>query len=132
MVLLSETWVDSKGIAGDRYALGSGHWSDWPDRTGIALTIIESEILSEIGLDPIAARRNVVSYGISLDQLVGKRFLIGEVECFGVRPCLPCRYLEDMTRPGLRRELEGIRGGLRADVLNAGAIRLNDSIELIG
>jgi len=126
---LEEAWlVAGQGIAGDRYALGSGHWSSWPDPTGKALTLVAAEVLEETGLSPREARRNVVTSGVDLASLVGKTFLLGPVVCRGVRPCLPCRYLEARTRPGLRGLLAGERGGLRCDVLTGGRLRRGDPV----
>ena len=67
------------------------------------------------------ARRNIVTRGVDLNSLVGRRFLIGDVECLGQRLCEPCAHLERLTGPGT---LKGLihRGGLRADILTDGAV----------
>jgi hypothetical protein len=126
---LEEAWVIAgQGMAGDRYALGSGHWSSWPDPAGKALTLVAAEVLEETGLSPLEVRRNVVTSGVDLAALVGKTFFLGPVMCHGVRPCLPCHYLETRTRPGLRGLLAGQRGGLRSDVLIGGWLRRGDPV----
>ena len=52
--------------------------------------------------------------GIDLDALVGERFTISDVACFGQRLCEPCAHLERLTaRPGTLRSLIHM-GGLRA------------------
>ena len=99
---------------------------------GHDLTLIEAEALEELMLPegplaPEAARRNVVTRGIDLNALVGKRFRIGDVDCLGQRLCEPCAHLERLTRPGTLRALVH-RGGLRADVLTDGVIRLGDAL----
>ena len=119
------------GLRGDRYARGAGTFSDARGR-GYDLTLVEAEALEELAaggvhLAPAEARRNLVVRGISLDGLIGKRFRVGEVECFGQRRCEPCAHLERLTRPGVLRGLVH-RGGLRADVLSGGRIRAGDSI----
>ena len=74
-----------------------------------------------------AARRNVVTRGIDLNALVGRRFRVGEVECLGQRLCEPCAHLQRLTAPGTLRALVH-RGGLRADVLTDGTIRVGDAV----
>ncbi len=102
-----------RGLAGDRYAAGRGTFSG-PGR-GYELTLLEAEVLDEIQLPWGQARRNIVTRGISLNGLVGRRFRIGSVECVGRRLAEPCAHLERLARPGLLRPLVH-RGGLRADI----------------
>ena len=87
-------------------------------------------MLDEIHLPWEQARRNIVTRGISLNDLVGRSFRIGSVECVGRRLAEPCAHLEKLTRPGLLRPLVH-RGGLRADIITGGVIRLGDEIEAI-
>ncbi len=68
--------------------------------------------------------------GMALDDLIGRRFRVGEVECFGQRRCEPCAHLERLTRSGVLRGLVH-RGGLRADVLSGGGIRTGDRVEAL-
>ena len=88
-------------------------------------------MLDELGLTPAHARRNVVTRGIDLNALVGRRFTIGDVECFGQRLCEPCAHLERLItaagKPGVLRALIH-KGGLRADLLSDGEIRVGSSI----
>ena len=65
--------------------------------------------------------------GIRLNELVGKRFRVGEVECFGVELCEPCSHLEEMTRPGMIKELVH-RAGINADIVTGGTIRVGDTV----
>lgn len=76
------------------------------------------------------ARRNVVTHGIDLNALVGRRFRVGTVECLGRRLCEPCSHLERLTIKGTLRGLIH-RGGLRADVLSNGEVTTGDLIETI-
>jgi MOSC domain-containing protein YiiM len=64
---------------------------------------------------------------VRLNDLVGRRFRVGEVECLGVELCEPCLHLQEMTRPGIIKELVH-RGGLNADILNDGRIAVGDPI----
>ncbi len=117
-----------RGLAGDRYVAGRGTFSA-PGR-GYELTLVEAEVLDEIELPWEEARRNIVTRDISLNDLVGGRFRIGAVECVGRRLAEPCAHLEKLARPGLLRPLVH-RGGLRADIITSGVIRLGDEIDAI-
>jgi MOSC domain-containing protein YiiM len=120
-----------RGLRGDRYEHGAGSFSN-PSGRGYDLTLVEAEALEELAasgveITPAEARRNLVVRGVSLDDLIGRRFRVGEVECFGQRRCEPCAHLERLTRPGVLRGLVH-RGGLRADVLSDGEIRVGDEV----
>ena len=121
-----------RGLEGDRYFDHRGTFSNRHGR-GHDLTLIEAEVLDGLRLPtgPLAAedaRRNVVTRGIDLNALVGERFAIGDVECFGQRLCEPCAHLERLTaKAGTLRSLIHT-GGLRADVLTDGEIRTGSEI----
>lgn len=124
-----------RGLAGDRYAAKAGTFSsDAATARGHDLTLVEAEVLDELVLPDgnrltyADARRNVVTRGVDLNALVGRRFFIGDVECLGQRLCEPCAHLERLARPGT---LKGLihRGGLRADVLTGGVIAAGMSIQ---
>ena len=70
-------------------------------------------------------RRNITTRGIRLNDLVGRRFWVGEVLCEGTRLCEPCQYLSELTGKPLLRALVH-RGGLRADIVRSGRIRRGD------
>ena len=127
--------VAGHGLRGDRYERGEGTFSN-PGGRGYDLTLVEAEALEDLAaggveLAPAEARRNLVVRGIALDGLIGRRFRVGGVECFGQRRCEPCAHLERLTRPGVLRGLVH-RGGLRADVLSGGEIRAGDRVEALG
>lgn len=123
--------VAGKGLEGDRYYLETGFYSDGKD--GRQLTLIEQESLDALSrehgvqLTPIECRRNLVTSGIRLNVLVGKRFRVGDVECEGIRLCPPCNHLEELTRPDMLRGLAR-SGGLRAHVLNDSQISVGDEV----
>jgi MOSC domain-containing protein YiiM len=114
------TAVAGKGLVGDR------HYTDNP-RPGNALTLIEAEVLEDVGLTGAQSRRQVVVRGVRVNDLIGKRFWIGDVQCLGVEICEPCRHLQEMTRPGIIRDLLH-RGGLNADILSGGTIAVGDEV----
>ena len=114
-----------RGLEGDRYHEGRGTFSK-PYANGHELTLVEAEALNELGFTPADARRNVVTRGIDLNALVGRRFKVGDVECVGRRLCEPCAHLERLS-PGTLRPLVH-RAGLRADMLGDGTIRVGDPV----
>jgi hypothetical protein len=124
--------VAGSGVEGDRYAAGRGRFSS-SGRSGQELTLIEAEAVEGLGrehgiaLDAADARRNVVTRGIDLNALVGRRFQLGEVPCYGQRLAEPCSWLQTMTPPGTLRGLVH-RGGLRADILASGVVALGDRV----
>ena len=115
-----------RGLEGNRY-----FFDDAP--AGTALTLIAAEAVEAmerehgISIEPRESRRNVVTRGIDVNELVGKRFRIGEVECQGVELCEPCASLQAMTKPGVIKGLAH-RGGLNADILSDGAINVGDEV----
>jgi MOSC domain-containing protein YiiM len=123
--------IPGVGLEGDRYALGKGTFSKpEPD---FELTLIEAEAIEALKRDynvelaPGEARRNLVTRGIALNHLVGRDFQIGEVRAHGIRLCEPCDHLQRLTG---RHLIQGLRhrGGLRAQILTPGSIRVGDSL----
>ncbi|MGK5173040.1 MOSC domain-containing protein [Geodermatophilus sp. CPCC 205761] len=118
-----------RGLDGDRYAAAAGTFSPRAGRRpGYDLTLIAAEVLDELAaaghdLDFAGTRRNVLTRGIDVNALVGRRFRIGDVLCEGRRLCEPCVHLDRLSGPGVIRPLIH-RGGLRADVLTDGEIRV--------
>lgn len=123
------------GLEGDRYARAAGHWSDHPagDRE---ITLVEAEVIDDLAatdgivLAPGETRRNVTTRGIRLNELLGRRFRVGAVECEGVRLCEPCQYLTDSVGKPILRPLVH-RAGLRARILNDGEIALGDPVAAV-
>jgi MOSC domain-containing protein YiiM len=119
------------GLEGDRYAYGRGHYQD--DRVSRDVTLVETEAIEALARDhgiELAAggtRRNVTTRGISLNELVGRRFWVGEVLCRGTRLCEPCQNLVELTGKPLLHPLVH-RGGLRADILGGGVIRQGEEV----
>jgi hypothetical protein len=117
--------VAGRGLQGDRYHDGRGTFSG--KGRGYELTLVEAEVLDSIDLPWEQARRNVVTRGIAVNALVGRRFRIGAVECIGRRLAEPCAHLEKLARHGLLRPLVH-KGGLRADILVGGSIATGDEV----
>lgn len=131
MVSLSEVVaVVDRGLEGDRYFYRRGSYSHWPGR-GRDVTLIEAEVLASLSascaISGAQARRNIVTRGLRLNNLVGQFFQLGEAVLYGVRLCEPCPHLDKLTRAGVMAALVG-RGGLRADIIAGGVIRVGDVV----
>jgi MOSC domain-containing protein YiiM len=125
--------VAGRGLEGDRYYLREGTYSrqEGPDRE---ITLIEIEALEALArdygltLDASESRRNVTTRDVALNHLVGRTFRIGEATVHSLRLCEPCGHMERLcgkrVRPGLVH-----RGGLRAEIVRDGVIRVGDPIE---
>ncbi|HEX3143068.1 MAG TPA: MOSC domain-containing protein [Pyrinomonadaceae bacterium] len=115
--------IPGRGLEGDRYF---DHADKLPKRE---LTLVEAEAIEafrsefkiDFGLD--GTRRNIVTRGVPLNHLVGKEFWVGEVKARGVQLCEPCATLQRLSHP---KVLPGLlhRGGLRAQILTEGTIRV--------
>ncbi len=117
-----------RGLVGDRYGEGRGTFTgSEPKGPGRELTLIENEVIEQLQLDAAELRRNIVTQGVRLNDLAGKRFRIGEVLIEGIRLCPPCAHLDKLTGKSLLQPLAN-RGGLRANILSDGVIRVGDAI----
>ena len=122
--------IANKGIVNDRY------FKENNDKNN-QITLIESENveyynkISGTNLIPTDFRRNVITKGISLNILVGKEILIGEVRLKVHDLCEPCRYLQELLgEKNLVKKLLN-RGGLRCELLTNGNINVNDPIKIL-
>jgi MOSC domain-containing protein YiiM len=120
--------VAGRGLEGDRYFQ--------PVENGdptVEITLIESEAIeaaaAESGVDisPEDARRNIVTSGVRLDDLVGKKFWLGEVEVEALEPNPPCRHLAELAGKPLLRPLAR-RAGVRGRIVSGGVLRAGDPI----
>jgi hypothetical protein len=116
--------VPGRGLEGDRYAAGAGTFAS--GRPGSALTLVDAAVLESLGRE-IDHRRNVVVRGTDLDALVGRDFALGEARCRGRRLCEPCAHLDRLNDGGVLRPLVH-RGGLRADIVSGGTVRVGDRL----
>ena len=128
--------VPGKGLEGDRYFLGRGSFSPELQKPDFEITFIEQEKIeafareSNLPFTSRHTRRNIVTEGVSLNDLVGREFYVGEVRIRGIRLCEPCNYLAKISFP---ETLKGLvhKGGLRAQVLSEGLIRVGDTIRAV-
>ena len=120
----------NKGVIGDR------HFKDFNDPY-CQLSLIESENIDyynlKYGLDIpyINFRRNIVTKGIQLNELVGKKLKIGKVNLKGIDLCRPCRHLTEMlSQDNILKEFLR-RGGLRCQILSSSSINIGDDIQIL-
>jgi MOSC domain-containing protein YiiM len=117
--------IAGKGLEGNRY-FDTG-------RAEQELTLIETEALEavlaehELDVDAAATGRNVLTRGVRLNDYVGKRFRLGELECRGIELCEPCTTMEARTQPGVIKALVH-RAGLNAEILVGGELRPGDAV----
>ena len=117
--------VAGKGLQGNRY-FDTGR----PEQE---LTLIEAEQLERVSaedgldIDAAATGRNLLTRGVDLNALVGKRFRVGATECRGIELCEPCATMQARTKPGAIKALAH-RAGLNAEILVGGELRPGDAV----
>ena len=123
--------VAGMGLEGDRY-FGMRRAGGRKRQYERQVTLIEAEAVDAVratgaAFAPGDARRNVVTRGVRLNDLVGRTFRVGEALLRGIERCDPCSRLTRLTYRGVERDLRD-RGGLRAEILESGDIRVGDPI----
>jgi MOSC domain-containing protein YiiM len=120
----------NKGVVGDR------HFQEFNDPYN-QLSLIESEnidyynIKYGLNIPYLDFRRNVVTKGIQLNDLIGKKILVGDVELEGIDLCRPCRHLtEVLGQDNILKEFLR-RGGLRCQLLSSSSIKVGDKIKVL-
>ena len=123
--------VEGKGLEGDRFfGRVDGPRAKWRGERQVTLIEAEAvEAMRALGRDfaPGDSKRNLVTRGVPLTDLVGREFRVGEAVLRGVELCDPCTHLGRTTWRGIERDLAD-RGGLRAAVLRGGEIREGDAV----
>ena len=122
--------IANQGVVGDR------HFKEFNDPYN-QISLIESENIDHynikygLNIPYIDFRRNIVTKGIELNDLVGKKMLVGNVKIEGIDLCRPCKHLsevlgqENIIKEFLRR------GGLRCQILTSSSIKINDKISIL-
>ena len=122
--------IANQGIVGDR------HFKEFNDPFN-QLSLIESEnidyynIKYGLNIPYIDFRRNIITKGIKLNDLVGKKLKIGSVVVEGMDLCRPCRHLnESLNQVNVLKEFLR-KGGLRCQILNSSNINIGDKIKVL-
>ena len=128
--------VISIDVLANQGVLGDRHFSKFNDPYN-QLSLIESEnidyynIKYGLNISYIDFRRNIVTKGIQLNDLVGKKILVGDVELEGIDLCRPCKHLsETLGQENIIKEFLR-RGGLRCKILTSSCIRVGDKISIL-
>ena len=125
--------IAGSGLEGDRYRQ-SGSWSEQGGKPDQELTLIEQEQLiwfeetQGIAFPSSQTRRNLLTSGISLNELVGRRLMVGNIELEGLRLCEPCATLQKRTGLPVLPAMVG-RSGLNCRIIRGGEIRVGDEIK---
>ena len=136
--LVPEARLESgKGLVGDRYYRRRGTFSaklsDGPDWE---ITLIESEEIQRFNesqgqdISQASFRRNIITSGVRLNDLVGRHFNVGSAVLEGMRLCEPCAYLGNLIGPAVVRGMAH-RAGLRARIVTGSVIRPGDVVEVV-
>ena len=114
--------VAGRGICGDRYF-------DFEDDYKGQITFFSGDVFNELcaalnvrDCSPAAARRNVTTRGVNLNELIGKEFEVQGVRFYGTQECKPCYWMDGVFAPGAKDFLKG-NGGLRAKIISGGRLR---------
>ena len=128
--------VDSIEVLANKGVVGDRHFNDYNDPY-CQLSLIESENVdyynTKFGLNIpyIDFRRNIITKGIKLNDLIGKRLLIGDVKVEAIDLCRPCRHLTEMlNQENILKEFLR-RGGLRCQILSSSKISVGDQIKIL-
>jgi MOSC domain-containing protein YiiM len=127
--------VSGRGLAGDRYFAETGTFSATAKKPSHEVTLVEAEKIDDfnrqfgMSLRPEDLRRNLITRGIRLNDLVGQRFVIGAVTFEGIRLCEPCSHLAQLTHQDV---LAGLvhQAGLRAAIIDSGTVRVGDPVDV--
>ena len=128
--------VNSIKVSANQGIIGDRHFKEFNDPYN-QLSLVESENIDyyniKYGLDIsyIDFRRNIITKGIRLNDLVGKKFKIGKVELEGIDLCRPCRHLSEvLNQDNIIKEFLR-KGGLRCQILSSSTINLGDEIKIL-
>jgi MOSC domain-containing protein YiiM len=125
-----------RGLLGDRHCRPADAPPLAPNDRVPDISLVEAEVLAslladhEIDLPPSQTRRNIITRGVRLQSLIGRRFRLGGLVCEGVEICEPCVHVQQKVGKPILRPLVH-RGGLRARILEGGVVRTGDQIAAV-
>jgi MOSC domain-containing protein YiiM len=115
--------VAGRGIMGDRYF---DHKENYKGQITFFASEVYEDVCRELGVrgqSPGVLRRNVITFGVDLNTLIGEEFVLQGIRFAGVEECRPCYWMDQALAPGAEAALRG-RGGLRARILDDGTLRV--------
>lgn len=116
--------VAGQGLCGDRFF---GFKENYQGQVTLFAAEVFDAVCGQLGVrakSPGVTRRNIITRGVDLNSLVGKKFVVQGVELEGVAECSPCHWMNEAIAPGAAAALHG-RGGLRARILTDGVLRVD-------
>ncbi len=128
--------VDSIEVLNNQGVIGDRHFKEFNDPY-CQLSLIESENIDyynskyNLNIPYVDFRRNIITKGIKLNNLIGKKLMIGNVKVEGIDLCRPCRHLtEVLNQDNILKEFLR-RGGLRCQILSSSKIFIGDQIKIL-
>jgi MOSC domain-containing protein YiiM len=116
--------VPGRGIEGDRFF-------DFKAGYKGQITFFSQEVYGALceqlkirDKSPGALRRNVICAGVDLNTLIGQDFEVQGVVFRGREECRPCHWMNEAFGEGAEEAMRG-RGGLRAEILGDGVLRVS-------
>ena len=116
--------VAGQGLFGDRFF---GFKDNYKGQVTFFSAEVFDSVCGQLGVrdrSPGVTRRNIITRGVDLNSLVGKKFVVQGLELEGVAECSPCHWMNEAIAPGAEAALHG-RGGLRARILTDGVLRVD-------
>ena len=120
--------IEGQGLEGDRYSRGEGSFNK--GRQGKRqVTLINGCFFAGSGFEYVDTRRNIVTLGVELMDLIGKEFQVGEATLRGVKYCDPCLRPSKLSGKSIAfRDAFHDRGGLVAEVIKSGMLKVGDAV----
>lgn len=120
--------IEGQGLEGDRYQTGKGAYSNSKRKVIRHVTLIAIEVIENTDFSMEQTRRNIITTGINLNNLVGKEFTVGNVRLRGIELADPCDRPSQLSgKPDFKSQFDNA-GGLRAQILTTGQIKPGDEI----
>jgi MOSC domain-containing protein YiiM len=128
--------VDSIEVLANQGIIGDRHFKSDNDPY-CQLSLIESENIDyynlKFGLNIryVDFRRNIITKGLKLNNLVGQKIKIGKVEVKGIDLFRPCKHLTEMlNQKNILKEFLK-KGGLRCEILSSSIVKVGDDIKVL-
>jgi MOSC domain-containing protein YiiM len=115
--------VAGRGLEGDRFF---EHEANHKGQITFFADEVYQSLCEEFGVwdkPPSVFRRNILTRGVDLNELIGQEFEVQGVRFLGTEECRPCHWMNQAFCPGAEAAMRG-RGGLRARILTTGTLRL--------
>ena len=122
--------VAGKGLKSDRFYKNDNNKKS-------QITIIEKENIDDLNkltnsyIPYQNFRRNIITEGVKLNNLLNKEIMIGNVKLKAHDLCQPCKYLQDILKKENLVKYLLNKGGLRCEILTSADIKIGDEIKVL-